>query len=108
MPDPHSVDYSVETHDSFAQTAAATFSLDVKGSADAELNGPCPRCEDPMSFPVHSHIFRRRKRPARTASDNGLVPMICTCKSMTHQGRPDDAEGCGAYWNLRIDEREEA
>ena len=104
MPNPHSLDYSVETDASFAEVAAATFSLAAKGRGDAELSGPCPRCEDPMSWPVYSHVFRLGKKRARTSSDDGIVLMICTCTSTDHEGRPADAEGCGAYWNLRVSE----
>lgn len=91
------IEFVVQTDDAFAQTAARSFSVVVMRS-HTSLRGPCPRCGDPMDYPIVSQVLRREEREG-TAGRH--VSMICTCV-VSHRGTPEDDEGCGAYWNLEL------
>ena len=100
--------YEEITHPSFAEQAASFQAVPTRGGV--VLSGPCPRCGDPMDFPHVDSVVRSGLRlrphpvpPAATAET--VVPMICTC-AVPHPGRPNDLDGCGAYWNVILrDER---
>ncbi|MFD5517266.1 hypothetical protein [Streptomyces sp. NPDC127066] len=102
--------YEEITRPSFAERAASFQAVPTRGGV--VLKGPCPRCGDPMDFPYVDSVvrswLRRRPRPeppTATATEETVVPMICTC-AVPHPGRPDDLDGCGAYWNVILrDER---
>jgi hypothetical protein len=70
------------------------------------LRGTCPRCDDPMEFPVVTEAYQSVSAgnlgPAPAGTEE--TPLLCTCKS-DHPNRPSDEEGCGAYWNLRLTRR---
>jgi hypothetical protein len=97
--------YEELTDPAFAVRAAEVFSVrPVVGGV--RLDGPCPRCGDPMDFPHVDQTYKkirvgRRSGEARKSSDLGLVRMVCTCTG-EHPGRPEGEDGCGAYWNLTL------
>jgi hypothetical protein len=45
--------------------------------------------------------FRVSGRHEPSAAGWEKVSMMCTCES-EHAGRPQDEEGCGAYWNIKL------
>ncbi|WP_143465515.1 hypothetical protein [Kribbella sp. ALI-6-A] len=75
--------------------------LDTRGSV--VVSGHCPRCSHPMTFDysklVHKGILPRFKASKPIAK--GPLPMYCTCR-FEHRDRPDDEEGCGAFWSLEV------
>ncbi|MEU1787244.1 hypothetical protein AB0H03_12660 [Streptomyces sparsogenes] len=98
--------YAEVTEDSYAERAAADFTLTEVGPGTAELRGPCPRCGTVIHVPVVSSTYKsfRLSRGARRSSPppgERLEPVICTCAD-DHPGRPADKVGCGAFWLLRI------
>lgn len=98
--------YDEVTDPRYAEKAASFTLTQIPGGF--VLNGPCPRCEDPMEYPhvdeVYRNIRRRSGRPA-PGSHSTKLPMICTC-SDEHTGQPPGAYGCGAYWNLTLEASE--
>jgi hypothetical protein len=97
MPDP--VDYAETTADDYAEkfVRSATPSTTRRGVL---LSGECPRCADPMDYPVVTEVFRSSTGGAGGATSDE-TPVLCTCK-VAHPHRPADEEGCGAYWNIRL------
>lgn len=74
-----------------------------------ELRGPCPRCG-------HDFVAMLPLKPAAVVLGRGLTGqssgrdltqdptehlVVCSCAS-EHDGRPEDAVGCGAMTKLRI------
>ncbi|MBF6102304.1 hypothetical protein IU510_30250 [Nocardia cyriacigeorgica] len=109
MSDSHpSMAYDETTDDTYPGLAAAAF--DFRETTDGVvLFGPCPRCEHAMEFPWVDKSYRvtpPTPSPPPSApppSDKPKIPMLCTCDA-PHAGRADDGEGCGAYWNLAVEE----
>lgn len=100
MAEPTLVSFVVKTSGDYATRAAATFDVEVT-HALTYLHGSCPRCDDPMSFPMVSQVLRGKYRSTHQ-NPTRVVRMICTCTSDRHPGRPKGEEGCGAYWNLEL------
>jgi hypothetical protein len=100
MPDP--VPYEELTADDYAAKFAQSCTS-TKTRRGLLLRGTCPRCEEPMDFPVVTEIFQSSAAgspgPAPAATEE--TPLLCTCRS-AHPNRPADGEGCGAYWNIRL------
>jgi hypothetical protein len=94
------VAFAETTDQSFAERAVA---FEVLTTANGViLRGACPRCRDEMEFVHVERVYRGFGRSRRTGSErDGLVEVTCTCTGQ-HAGRPDDEQGCGAYWNLRL------
>ncbi|WP_143631415.1 hypothetical protein [Streptomyces thermovulgaris] len=63
------------------------------------LSGRCPRCGCACTYLYTHRSFRRPRRGLREQR----IPVICTC-STDHPGRPDGEEGCGAYWNVLLEQ----
>ncbi|MEU4591396.1 hypothetical protein [Micromonospora aurantiaca (nom. illeg.)] len=84
------------TDDGYAQAFVDTCTV-AKTRRGLGLEGTCPRCKHPMRFEVVTEI----KLNGTPNGPGEVRPMLCTCKS-AHLGRPDDDEGCGAYWNIRL------
>jgi hypothetical protein len=65
--------------------------------------GRCRRCDDEMSYDTVDKYFKGGlswRRPRGTGGAK-TVHMLCTCR-VEHPGRPEDEEGCGAYWSVEI------
>ncbi|WP_330440508.1 hypothetical protein OHB44_09980 [Micromonospora sp. NBC_00821] len=93
MPD---VPFEEITDDGYAQAFVDTCTV-TKIRRGLGLDGTCPRCKHPMNFEVVTEV-PLNGTPERQADVRAL---LCTCKS-THPGRPVNDEGCGAYWNIRL------
>jgi hypothetical protein len=109
--------YQEMTDPAFGQRAADTFVASRTADRAISLVGPCPRCSSGMEVVIPGEMFlatrtsllrRALGRPDGTASPAGSqeeeVPMICLCTA-THPGRPEGRKGCGAYWNLTVEDR---
>lgn len=100
MPDP--VPYQEMTADTYGEDFAKS-ATPTPTRRGVLLSGTCPRCGDPMQFPVVTEIFQSvgsdAARSAPPATEE--TPVLCTCVA-THSDRPAGEEGCGAYWNIRL------
>src|SRR4026208_1118773 len=98
MPDP--MDYEEATADDYAEkfTQSCMSSTTRRGVL---LSGTCPRCNDPMDYPIVTEIFQSSTSGSQGATATDDTPLLCTCK-VTHPKRPADEEGCGAYWNIQL------
>jgi len=98
------VSFEEVTDDTYA--AAFLNGVDaVESRRGVELRGRCPRCGDPMDFPVVTEVFQSTIAPggaAAASSDDTTV--LCTCRG-SHPARPAGETGCGAYWNIRLTPR---
>ncbi|MGW5213054.1 MULTISPECIES: hypothetical protein [unclassified Streptomyces] len=63
------------------------------------LSGSCPRCGCSFTYTYRPRAFRGPRRGPRVRE----VPVMCTCTT-EHEERPVGEEGCGAYWNVRLEE----
>jgi hypothetical protein len=69
------------------------------------LRGACPRCQDPMAFPIGIGEFvldtgTKSFRPDNLPSEWRTV--FCRC-TQAHEGQPEAAnDGCGATWYLLV------
>jgi hypothetical protein len=99
--------YREVSEDDYAKLAAdRNFVLEAPAGGLPVLSGTCPRCRDFMIFPVIDRYYRavQREEEPEIADDQAhdrVEPLICTCVG-EHPGRPAGAEGCGAYWTLRL------
>jgi hypothetical protein len=103
--------YCEITDPDYAQHAAHdNFVLDLAEPGLPILRGRCPRCHGSMTFLIVDDVYKSvlpvHRQPSsshigRGSSEDPGIPVICTCEQ-EHSGRPADAEGCGAYWRLRI------
>jgi hypothetical protein len=93
------IDYEETTGDDYAETfvQSATSSTTRRGLL---LSGRCPRCNDPMDYPIVTEVFQSSTGGRQSATTDD-TPLLCTCK-VPHPKRPADDEGCGAYWNIRL------
>ncbi|MFJ1897061.1 MULTISPECIES: hypothetical protein [unclassified Streptomyces] len=85
--------------------AAYTACLRIEPTGDgAVLTGICPRCRCTMVYTWTRSVVRAASRTRRGRTGTGLVavPVLCVCVT-GHPGRPDDEEGCGAYWNIQLE-----
>lgn len=57
------------------------------------FSGPCPRCHDPFSYEWPLVNVR--------GVESFGVTVYCQCTA-EHPGRPDNVDGCGAYWNVAV------
>ena len=86
------------THPAYAATHLA--GLRIEGTRhEAVLSGTCPRCEHAFQY-VHPLTGFRGPWPHRSRGTYS-VQVACVCEE-EHPGRPDDDEGCGAYWLLLL------
>ncbi|MFF0430666.1 hypothetical protein ACFYU9_00355 [Streptomyces sp. NPDC004327] len=82
--------------------AAYTARLRMTDTADGVvLSGTCPRCACPFDFTYTRRVYRDRPAGGRSAH-TVTVPVLCVCETH-HEGRPDEEEGCGAYWNVLLE-----
>ncbi|RZU53289.1 hypothetical protein EV385_5199 [Krasilnikovia cinnamomea] len=83
-----------------ADTYAAAFSATCEPTETRRgvlLTGTCPRCGDRMDYLVPTGVFL----VFPGGSGPRPTPVMCTCRA-EHPGRPDDDEGCGAYWTVEL------
>lgn len=102
--------YNEVSDPGYAECAAGKFTLDMSQPGFPVLRGTCPRCKDFMIYPVLDDVYKtiRPNDDGATSETSGeagsggrVEPMICTCEA-EHPGKPTGAEGCGAYWSLRL------
>ncbi len=94
-----SVPYQEVTDDAYAPAyvrGARILSSDPEATV---LGGTCPRCGCPCVFEHVPRTFRSPRRGPRVRE----IPMMCTCTT-GHEDRPAGEEGCGAYWNVRLED----
>ncbi|MEV8451277.1 hypothetical protein AB0467_01420 [Streptomyces sp. NPDC052095] len=87
--------------------ASYTTDLAVEPTGDgAVLTGTCPRCRCTTVYTWTRSVVRAAPRTGSGHAGTGLVPVpvLCVCAT-EHPGRPDDEEGCGAYWNILLERR---
>lgn len=110
-PDPGRLPYQEITDHSYAQRAAANFTIEVPRRGMRVLRGECPRCEAIITIPLPPTMFDGsrwsitgilRRGAAEPDDPPPYHPVMCTCDTHEHAGRPEDATGCGAYWNFVI------
>ncbi|MFJ7586649.1 hypothetical protein ACIQZO_04455 [Streptomyces sp. NPDC097617] len=118
---PHShqpVPYEETTDPRYAQDVVANHDVaHVKGK-DYTLTCVCPRCGAALAVPLFEPDYRallgaRRSAaqpaaapapspaPTSAATANPPFPISCDCPG-THDGRPEDRTGCGAFWTLTL------
>ncbi|MFB7407293.1 hypothetical protein ACFCZ2_08945 [Streptomyces sp. NPDC056202] len=86
------------TEAGYADAAARAFAVDRGPGGVVRLTGPCPRCGAWISPPAVAETVR-----GRDTTGPGLVTVVCDCEE-PHPQRPANRTGCGAYWNLTIEE----
>ncbi|MCL6671543.1 hypothetical protein [Streptomyces panaciradicis] len=69
------------------------------GRHEFVLSGVCPRCMHAFQY-IHPLTGFRGLWP-RQSRGTYSVQVACLC-SEEHPGRPEDDEGCGAYWILLL------
>lgn len=91
--------FKIVTAPRFAEEAEKKFTVTSDGR-NRFFTGECPRCKHPMRFPwnLDAHLGVALDK----ASTN--VPFVCTCQAEVHPGTPEGRYGCGAYWDLKLDE----
>ncbi len=99
-PNPPPLAYQEETADTYGDTFAASCTA-TEIRRGVLLVGTCPRCGDPMQFPVVTSTVKSTTGAGPAPPTAEDTPLLCTCRT-DHPGRPDGEEGCGAYWNVRI------
>ncbi|MGV9540171.1 hypothetical protein [Nocardia beijingensis] len=99
MAPPTSVPYHEHSDDDFSDRAAGRFEA-RETTGGYLLIGSCPRCSDSMEFPWVDDAYLNTSQPSGTRR---VISMLCTCKG-EHAGRDSDGIGCGAYWNLILEE----
>jgi hypothetical protein len=107
-PAPGELPYQEITDDSYASQAAPTFTIEESGPGERVLRGQCPRCQAIIEIPVMSSVFTGMRSlsdlfrgGARKGPADSVEPVLCTCNH-NHPGRPEERQGCGAYWNFVI------
>lgn len=110
--------YTEITDPAYESLSAKEFTVRETRDGSALLSGPCPRCRDAMEVLVPAEVFfssrtgflarvlKRTEQPVSASSGEDLqrVPLMCRCTG-GHSGRPSDRRGCGAYWNLVIEDQ---
>jgi hypothetical protein len=91
------IPFEIVTDGTYAVAFAATCTPH-ETRRGVQLTGTCPRCGDPMYFPVPVRVFQR---PASATPAAKTEPVMCTCR-ITHPRTPEGDEGCGAYWNIEL------
>jgi len=93
------------TDGAYAQTFLATHTA-AENRRGVDLRGRCPRCGDPMDFPIVTEIFQSTVAPGHSADRNSPdeKTVLCTCQA-DHPDKPAGEKGCGAYWNIRLTRR---
>ncbi|MFI7357584.1 hypothetical protein ACIBTP_27140 [Streptomyces avidinii] len=104
------VPYEETTDPRYAQEVVANHDLaHVKGN-DYTLTCLCPRCGAALEIPLFEPDYRAllgarraaaQPAPAPASAANPPVPISCDCLG-THDGRPADRTGCGAFWTLTL------
>lgn len=99
--------YREMTDEQYADWVARHFTVEEVQPGTLVLRGPCPRCHAIIDIPVVNDIFQAsRRRGGRLwrrapSTVDHEEPMLCTCEE-PHPGRPDKADGCGAYWTVML------
>lgn len=96
MTAPADLPYSETTTLDYATAAASTFTIDDHGVGLQVLRGPCPRCEALIDILIVKLVVK-----GASPVPDSVEPVTCTCEE-THDGRPEDRIGCGAYWNFAL------
>ncbi|MFG1820833.1 hypothetical protein ACGFIF_44255 [Kribbella sp. NPDC049174] len=90
--------YEEVTKDEFAELAAKFEFREIIGGY--LLRGICPRCGDAMEY---FHVDETVRDAQRQTAQKPIIEMVCTCV-VAHRGQGPDAHGCGAFWNLSVEE----
>ncbi|MFD6231153.1 hypothetical protein ACFWFZ_30475 [Streptomyces sp. NPDC060232] len=97
--------YREATSDAYATAAAGTFGARRLAEGVSLLTGPCPRCRAVISVHLVNDVLRRGvRRRARQAPPQPYRTVRCNCRA-PHPGRPESLRGCGAYWNVLVEQR---
>lgn len=86
-----------ESTDAYGEQAAKTIRYRPEPATDPTdliFEGPCPRCQ-------HTFVYKWPLEVVRGLGDEtgDVVTVSCQCPVL-HPGRPEKADGCGAYWNV--------
>ncbi|MGW3283057.1 hypothetical protein ACWDR3_00255 [Streptomyces sp. NPDC001002] len=103
VPPSSAFDYSESSDPQFEQHVADTFELTSYGRDFLLASGSCPRCAAELEIPVPLTTVRLTFRRAVARNGPLVVRMTCNCDE-AHGNRPPNADGCGAYWLLRVPE----
>lgn len=95
---PSLLPYQEVTNDEFAESAANFDFREIIGGY--LFRGICPRCRDAMEY---FHVDETVRAAHKQAAREHIVEMVCTCV-VAHPGQGPDAHGCGAFWNLSLEE----
>ena len=100
---PQPLAFQEVTNDAFGEQSASFEVQPTEGGVI--LHGRCPRCADVMEFVHLERIYRGLGRRRRPRESSNVINVACTC-SCEHPGRPAGEVGCGAYWNIVIEDDE--
>lgn len=77
----------------------------VETTTGIDLVGWCRRCRHPMTYPYPIQVVGRGILPLRRPPTprEHVLTMVCTCTE-EHAGRPPQEYGCGAYWNVTLED----
>lgn len=110
--------YAEGTDPAYEARSAQEFTVRETPDGSMLLVGPCPRCRGAMEALIPAEVFlssrtgllarvlKRAEQHTRVAEDEDVqeVPLMCRCTG-EHAGRPSDRKGCGAHWNLVIEDQ---
>ncbi len=102
-PAPQPLAFEEVTDDAFGERSASFEVRPTEGGVI--LHGPCPRCGDVMEFAHVERVYRGLGRRRRHYESSSVINVACTC-SGEHPGRPAGEVGCGAYWNILVENDE--
>jgi hypothetical protein len=102
--------------DTVARTFAAEFVPSVANPSEIYVAGPCPRCEQAMTYnhavliirgidevdeAAAEALWRALREQGRDMPTEWSFTAFCTC-GVKHPNAPDGAPGCGAYWGMTV------
>lgn len=102
QPNPHDpVPFREVSEPTYAHHVQTAFTLVESAGGAYSLRGPCPRCRGvTVALLDIRHVMRSSgSRSARTSVEHHM----CECP-LEHPGRPDGIPGCGAYWNIEVEQ----
>ncbi|MFE5807806.1 hypothetical protein [Streptomyces sp. NPDC056491] len=70
----------------------------------AQVPAPAPvpaQVPAPAPVPAQVPVPAPGPAPAPAAASSTVLPISCVCPG-THDGRPEDRTGCGAFWTLTL------